>query len=689
MHITLTALFLGAAVAVASSAAQNTSIVEATIEQLHDALKSGRINSVQLVAKHLHRIAQYDRRGPHLNSIPVISPDIFEQALAADERYAKGCPRSILDGLPYTAKDSYMVKGLTVASGSPAFKNLTASEDAFTISQLRNAGAVFLGLTNMPPMANGGLQRGVYGRAESPYNKDYLAAAMGSGSSNGCGVSTAASMAVFGMAEETVSSGRSPASNNGLVAYTPSRGVLSIRGNWPLIPVADVVVPHTRSVKDMLTLLEFLTVKDERTEGDFWRMQKFVPLPDAEKVRPTTALARADSLRGKRIGVPRMFIGEKDPAAQKIWVNPQVRRLWDQARVTLEGLGAIVEETDFPLVTNHEVTPTNIQVKTEYPLPAYFNGSAGPEGLIGYGWDDFLRLVNDTVTGTKLIDVDPRLIAPQPPGTILDRPGNRFNNRTVSNYVTIMAVENRTESMSILDLPGLEAFVKELEARRKRDLEQWMEKKKLDAVVWPAVGDVGPQDAETNEEAAQFAWRNGVARSNGNYAIRQLGVPTVTVNMGFMEEKKMPVGLTFASKAYDDDRLFSYAFAFEAAHRQARVAPPRTPGLYADYIPGKPQFIAGREAPELSAEVERLSDNTLRVFGKVIAAKDAEIEVFVDGVLARPVEIVKNKWSVTASVVPPNEPSPYGGITVPDNKLAMVVVVCTAWGRSVGKLLFA
>jgi Asp-tRNA(Asn)/Glu-tRNA(Gln) amidotransferase A subunit family amidase len=105
-------------------------------------------------------------------------------------------------------------------------------------------------------MAAGGMQRGVYGRAESPYNAEYLTAAFTSGSSNGSAAATAASFAAFGMEEETVSSGISPASNNGLVAYIPSRGCISIRGNWPLYPKCDMVVPHTRTVKDMLEILD-------------------------------------------------------------------------------------------------------------------------------------------------------------------------------------------------------------------------------------------------------------------------------------------------------------------------------------------------------------------------------------------------------------------------------------------------
>ena len=141
---------------------------------------------------------------------------------------------------------------LTAAAGSPAFAELVAQRDAFTIERLRAGGAICLGLTNMPPMANGGMQRGVYGRAESPYSADWLTAPFGSGSSNGSGTATAASFAAFGLGEETWSSGRGPASNNALCAYTPSRGVISTRGNWPLVPTMDVVVPHTRTMACLL-----------------------------------------------------------------------------------------------------------------------------------------------------------------------------------------------------------------------------------------------------------------------------------------------------------------------------------------------------------------------------------------------------------------------------------------------------
>ncbi len=250
-------------------------VTEVSIAELRAALESGQTTSVELVQAYLARIDAYD--GPEtptaLNAVVVRNPEALAEAQASDARRAKGQTLGALDGIPYTAKDSYLVKGLTAASGSPAFKDLVAYRDAFTIERLRAAGAICLGKTNMPPMANGGMQRGVYGRAESPYNADYLTAPFASGSSNGAGTATAASFAAFGVAEETWSSGRGPASNNGLCAYTPSRGVISVRGNWPLTPTMDVVVPFARTMADLLEVLDVVVADDPDTRGDLWRLQ--------------------------------------------------------------------------------------------------------------------------------------------------------------------------------------------------------------------------------------------------------------------------------------------------------------------------------------------------------------------------------------------------------------------------------
>ena len=105
-----------------------------------------------------------------------------------------------------------------------------------------------------------------------------------------------------------------------------------------------------------------------------------------------------------------------------------------------------------------------------------------------------------------------------------------------------------------------------------------MDRRGLDAVVFPAVADVGPADADVNPASADLAWRNGTWVANGNLAIRHLGIPTVTVPMGVMADIGMPAGLTFAGKAWDDSNLLQLAVAFEATGTY-RKAPPRTPEL--------------------------------------------------------------------------------------------------------------
>src|SRR5690554_5004513 len=100
----------------------------------------------------------------------------------------------------------------------------------------------------------------------------------------------------------------------------------------------------------------------------------------------------------------------------------------------------------------------------------------------------------------------------------------------------------------------------------------------LDAVVFPAVADVGPADMDVNEASADLGWRNGTWVANGNLAIRHLGIPTVTVPMSTMADIHMPVGLTFAGRAYDDNRLLAWAAEFEAI-RERRMTPPRTPRI--------------------------------------------------------------------------------------------------------------
>ncbi|WP_431818308.1 amidase [Gordonia jacobaea] len=629
-----------------TSSTQTPPLVEASIAELSAALESGAVTSVELVCGYLNRIGRYDRHGLTLNAIPVLNPTMFDEARASDERRARGEAYGPFDGIPYTAKDSYRVQGLTVASGSPAFAHLVAGSDAYAVERLRAAGAICLGLTNMPPMANGGMQRGVYGRAESPYNSDYLAAAYLSGSSNGSGASTAASFAAFGLGEETWSSGRSPASNNALVAYTPSRGVISVRGNWPLTPTMDVVVPQTRTVDDMLALLDVLVADDNDTRGDFWRTQPWVELPRASSVRPESYLELRDdnALRGKRFGIPRIILGDDPDAGWPITPRPSVIELWNRARADLEAAGAEIVDVDFPALTNYELDRPDAR-------DGYARGIL-PEGffdaemwdLTVWSWNDFLQANGDPALN-RLADVDGSLIFPLPDGAIPDELHGYYAryNLDISEYP-----ERAARGIPTLDeIPDLAEGIRGLEEMRRADLEEWLDQLGLDALVFPSALDVGPADADTNPESHERAMANGVWVSTGNTMIRHYGIPTVNVTMGTMSDIGMPVNLTFAGRAYDDNALLAYGWAYEHASRR-RTAPTATPELPSLMRPlMRPGAVAGGDVPALELTASARRDAQVAVI-EIAGSSDADLlQVFVDG---DAVPVDREGSSFTASV---------------------------------------
>ena len=669
-------------------------LVEASIADLQQALSSRAITSIELVTKYLLRIATYDSRGPCLNSIVLFNPDVFEEAAESDARRAAGQLRGPLDGIPYTIKDSMKYKGMTCATGSPAFEHLVANEDSFVAERLRKAGAVCIGRTNTPPMMASGMHRGLYGRAESPYNLNYLTAAFSSGSSNGSATSTAASFAAFGLGSETVSSGRSPASNNGLVAYTPSRTVISPRGVWPLYPTCDVLVPHTKTVEDMLTILDLLTVEDRTTDGDFWRQQTYVTVPKVE--RPASyldLLPGADaSLRGKRIAVPKMYIGGHDPKAKPTTVSPEVIDLWKRARTDLEALGATVVETNFPLVTNYEDDSVSGQTNNVVGFKSDWNGKERGE-LVAYMWDDFLK-ENGDPKYPGLAAVDGAKMFPRPEGLIPDR---YMETKNFIDYPGLARIARERNGKSIWEVDGIAAALPALEAQRKRDLEDWMDGNGIDVVVFPANGDIGKADLDTDDESARLALQNGVKYSNGNRAIRHMGVPTVSVSMGVMPTSRMPVNLTFAGKHGQDSELLRYAFAFEK-QSQRRTAAPVTPPLKTDFIDsssnaGSQSSQERRELEIVDTHAQKVSANEIRLSALLtpIPPQGTHIYSYVNGKHMSQVSISDTNlgWSVTFSAYlddfKPQQP-PYGGFGEAVGK-TVVIVLARCQDCATGKLI--
>jgi amidase len=503
---------------------------------------------------------------------------------------------------------------------------------------------VLIGLTNMPPMANGGMQRGVYGRAESPYNPAYLAAAYVSGSSNGSGVSTATSMAAFGLGEETWSSGRAPASNNSLVAYTPSRGMISTRGNWPLTPTMDVVVPQTRTVSDLLELLEVLVQDDPETRGDLWRRQPWITLPRPSDLRPKhfSDLVNPRALDGKRVGVPRMYINRDFGADIPIQTHPDIIALWERSRQHLESLGAEVVEVDFPAVSNYEQDRAGAQTPVERGIiPEGFLYEEMHE-LTAWALEDFLA-ANDDPRLRSLIDVEGSKIYPVPEGTLSDSLGiyHPAYDIDMAMYVDLV----RAGLPGLSEFTHLEAGMRGLEVTRRIDFEEWMDEHRLDSLVFPAAADIGHEDAERNEESYRHSWLNGVGVSNGNLVPRHYGIPTVTIPMGVMASTGMPVGVTFAGRAYEDWNLLAFGGAFEAKSC-ARIAPQRTPALPPLPNRATPHTGALEAAPELHVDASLMNGSMASAVELRIQTAAVEVIATVRGDAVRLVQN-GNEWRGT------------------------------------------
>ncbi len=187
-----------------------------------------------------------------------------------------------------------------------------------------------------------------------------------------------------------------------------------------------------------------------------------------------------------------------------------------------------------------------------------------------WAWNDFLA-ANGQPGLNRLALVDGTRIFPRPAGALPDR-YTGFDD-DIAHYPAHARAHPPGDFRAI---PELAEGLRGLEATRKADLEDWMDRLGLDAVVFPALADVGPADADTNPASADLAWANGVWVANGNLAIRHLGIPTVTVPMGMMADTGMPMGLTFAGRGWDDAALLQLACAFESTGRY-RTPPPRCP----------------------------------------------------------------------------------------------------------------
>ncbi|KAL9560847.1 hypothetical protein ACKAV7_015010 [Fusarium commune] len=327
----------------------------------------------------------------------------------------------------------------------------------------------------------------------------------------------------------------------------------------------------------MLTLLQVLITDDPLTKGDFWRDQPFVELPKPSvSPKDLELIGKFTTLQGYRFAVPAMYIGGPIPeGAKPVTVNPRVIKSWEVAKRQLEILGAeVVIVADFPVVTAYE-NPSLLPDGARQLPEAWHQTERGP--MVAHGRDQCLAVNADPNIPT-LTAVDKLNIFPQSMRTAVE-----MEHLPMQNAIQWEKLTSYLRGSTIYEVEGLRDAVVTLEDMRRRLLDDYLKQFNCYGFVFPAASDVGAADADMNSSSAAHAWKDGVYYNNGNGALRHLGVPTVTVPMGMIADKQMPIGLTFAGRAYDDLSLLKWANAFENRTR-LRLSPPLTPPLQTDTI---------------------------------------------------------------------------------------------------------
>ena len=287
-----------------------------TITEAGKKLAAGEITSVQLVDACL---AEIEKRNPSLNAYLEVFADVREQAQKADARRAAGESHPLL-GIPLAVKDNILIEGRRAGAASKILENYVASYDSTVIKKLKDAGAVFIGRTNMDEFAHGSsTENSAYGPTKNPFDTERVPG----GSSGGSAAAVAAHMALGALGTDTGGSVREPASFCGVVGLKPTYGAVSRSGLIAMGSSLDQAGPLARTVEDAELIFNTIRGKD--------------PL-DSTSVG--TENLKSQKTNNKKIGVPRKLL-EKG-------IDADVLQQFEKSLDTLRDNGYEVVDIELP-----------------------------------------------------------------------------------------------------------------------------------------------------------------------------------------------------------------------------------------------------------------------------------------------------------------------------------------------------
>jgi aspartyl-tRNA(Asn)/glutamyl-tRNA(Gln) amidotransferase subunit A len=282
-----------------------------TIAELSRALKARDTTAEAVLEQCLQRITE--RNGTLNAFITIFEHEARTQAREADREIAAGKYRGPLHGVPISIKDLFDVRGSATTAASRVRQDHVADADAPSIAALRQAGAVFIGKTNLHEFAFGTTNEdSAYGPARHPLDPNRSPG----GSSGGSAASVADGMCYASMGTDTGGSIRIPSAACGLVGLKPTIGELSTDGVVPLSTTLDHIGPLCRSVEDAAILYDVLRGGSARPPG------------------------KPIDLRALKLAIPRDYFLSV--------LDPQVASAFDSACARLRDAGATLDDVAIP-----------------------------------------------------------------------------------------------------------------------------------------------------------------------------------------------------------------------------------------------------------------------------------------------------------------------------------------------------
>jgi amidase len=479
---------------------------EVTIAELQKQMASGQRTARQIAQLYLDRIEAIDKNGPALHAVIELNPDALAIADELDRERKAGNLRGPMHGIPVLLKDNIDTgDNMMTTAGSLALEGHRAAQDAFVVKQLRAAGAVILGKTNLSEWANfrsthsssGWSSRG--GQTKNPV----ALTRNPSGSSSGSGAAVAANLCAVAIGTETDGSVIAPASVCGIVGLKPTVGLVSRSGIIPISISQDTAGPMARTVTDTAVLLAAMTGADPSDAA--------TAASAGKAPKDYTTFLDKNALAGKRIGVEKShFEGHPDAVA-----------LFKNALEVLKKAGATLVEIELL----KEISPLN---DAEFELLQF----EFKDGLNRY-----LAAAN---AGVKSLA---EVIA--------------FN---LANEARVMPFFKQ-EILELSEKKGPLTDPKYLELQKKTYatrgiIDGILQKGKLDALVGITMGPASLTDLVYGDYYPSHGFYFGQAPAMAGY-------PSLTVPMGRVQE--LPVGLSFVGSAWQDGLILGLGYAYEQA----------------------------------------------------------------------------------------------------------------------------